>query len=330
MLLILAARNGATWAFKASLYLVFFPFVAVAVALFKGFDVVNLLRKAAFYVGSTLARGANWLLVVVAWVVVARAVEPWVVMVAAGYMVLSAIYITSTIFVWVTNPFGSMITFTDWLGPYAYKWARSFNSKFDDAIKSYRSPKGEDDKMAARKLISDAAGSTKWVLKICYFITKSKNFGMAGRILLFYIFAGRLLVTLAAVIVIFAGVYRGMDKVDPSQLSGPVLTAWDSLYFSVTTLFTFGVPAITPEGLGAQVAVVGQLVSGMIFLTVLALSFSTFSLDAADANGRRVFKLADDVRKILHKIITNRFDLGEHTPADLDRVIADGLENALR
>jgi hypothetical protein len=110
-----------------------------------------------------------------------------------------------------------------------------------------------------------------------------------GKIVLFYVFALRFLAALLALIVVFAGIYRGLHRLSPGSFSGDGMKSlWFSFYYSVVTFFTVGDGSVSPQGPASQVAVVAQVLFAVITLTVLAMSFSTLSVDLAQENGAAV------------------------------------------
>lgn len=330
LLLILSWAVGAKRSGLAALYVFFFPFVALWVAASKAFGTASVIALSIRTVGSFSISGANWILLIVACIAVDRTSSPWIVVVSTAFLAIGVVYVVLSNFYWVTTPFNSVLQFAHWAQRTAWGAASKTQNELVQLVakisgaRAAAREKLRDEIVTKAKAIADQA---KYALVVA---DRTKSI-TGGKIVLFYVFAARFLLALAAVILGFSGIYRGLDKLSPGSFTGHGINSlWYSFYYSVVTFFTVGDGTVSPASSLAQLAIVAEVVFAVLTLTVLALSFSTLSVDIANENASAVERVARAHYDACIQILRRRCGVKADGPVDAMEQLKNEFDKAMR
>ena len=329
-LLVAVSRIETKRAFLASAYIVFFPFTALFILLSNLVGTASLARALISTIGSLSLRGANWLLLLVACIVVDRSSSNFITGLCTLFLALSGLYIVSANFQWVTNPLSSTVNLADWVSKLATGALQKTDAELATLIANYNTAKSRSIKDTARAEILKKTAS---IIQNASSAKRVSGFTshVSGKVVLFYIFAIRFLLSMLGVIIVFGGIYRGIGRLFPDAFGGHGMTSlWFSFYYSVVTFFTVGDGSVVPAGTIAQAAVALQVLFGVVTLTVLALSFSTLSLDVAEENGKHVSRRAMEYIAASLSILDRRLGRKNEEPEDFGNLIKEHLDRYLR
>lgn len=333
-LIALLLVGGHIWGPKkaglAALYILFFPIVAIFIIGAKLFSALGMLSLVVRSVGSISVTGANWILIAVAAVAIDRTSASWLVVICTIYLGISALYIVLSNFYWVTTPFESVVRFAEWTHRLAAPAVESAQQELIELVSRYSSSKPEA-KAQVRNEILKKADTIHGQAKYALIVAQKAATISGGKIVLFYIFAFRFLAALLALIVVFAGIYRGIHRLFPEAFSGGGMKSlWFSFYYSVVTFFTVGDGAVSPQGTVSQIAVVAQVMLAVVTLTILALSFSTLSVDLAQENGTAVERVARLHFEYCMGLMRRRLGVTKETPADAITDLKSNFDKHIR
>lgn len=299
----------------AALYVLFFPGIACFVLLAQFFNLVSFAKLIFGTLGRFLLRGANWVLLLAACVAVNKAAQRWLVIGILAYLVVGALYIVVTNFIWVTNPLRTLTTVADWASRFWLGALAKDEEKLATLISEYDAAAGAA-RQARRGEILKLVENITTVMNGSHTVAE-KTRHATGRVVLFYLFAARFLGALFLIVLVFGGIFRGIGKLMPAAFSGTAMsTFWDGFYYSVVTFFTVGDGSITPRLFLAQAAVVCEVIFAVMTLTILLLSFSTVSVDVAQENGRYIEGKAREHLARAHAILGAHWQLGKDTPKE--------------
>ncbi len=279
-------------------YVLFLPFgIPIWVAL-KVWDAGATINAVMRMLGSVSFLGANWLVLVAACMVLNRAENKPVLWGCVVILGLIASYSALASFVWASSVFSSVRDMFEWIGRVATTASREKIEKLTKQKAAYAAaPKHKKAAIGqeAVSAFSDHLKNMNNAEKARSFISKLSG----SKVVLFYAFAARFLLVVAATVTAYAGVYRGIAKIEPGAFSGGAFSSfWHAFYYSVVTFFTVGDGAIAPVSQLAQLAIVGQIVTALLVVTVLVLSFSTVSTEVSAENINQIVRFFDDYLQI--------------------------------
>ncbi len=314
-LLVAATFTSRKRALLAGLYVLFFPFVAFGVAFANVFNVLSFARLLFGTIGRFLLRGANGLLLLVACVAVNKPVPNGVLVGILVYLLLGALYIVITNFMWVTNPLGTLTTVADWASRLAFGSVKTEAEKLSAVMRQYDAASGPQRQGSRDEVLKLVDNMTSLMTNATSLADKTQH--VSGRVVLFYLFTGRFLSALFLIVLVFGGIFRGIGKLLPGAFAGTNMASfWDAFYYSVVTFFTVGDGSITPTLFIAQAAIVCEVVFAVMTLTVLLLSFSTVSVEVAQANGRYIETKAREYVERAKAVLQTHWVYGDESPKE--------------
>jgi hypothetical protein len=302
-------------ALLAALYVMFFPFVALGVAFAHFFNVLSFARLLFGTVGRFLLRGANGILLLVACVAINKPVPRWALVGIVLYLLLGALYIVITNFMWVTNPLATLTTFANWAARMAVKTVKTDGDRLATSLRQYDAETGSARQARRGEVLKVVENLTTQMNMANDLADKTQH--VSGRVVLFYLFAGRFLSALFLIVLVFGAIFRGIGKLYPGAFTGSTMaTFWDAFYYAVVTFFTVGDGSIAPRLFVAQAAIVCEVVFAVMTLTVLLLSFSTVSVEVAQANGRYIEQKTREYVERARAVLKTHWNYGDESPKE--------------
>jgi hypothetical protein len=280
------------WSAKALAYVVFAPVIIGGVLIAKLFGGFVLLARIVATLSSLRVAAGVVLFMLVACSVIAKATERWVLWTGFVTLGIGAVYLIASNFLWAANPLEMLFRLLGWLEARSHDSMNDFKKQFAPSVLAVS--KGGKEAESALTDLAKLFGKAKgWVWAANMVRTRLKQF--FAPLALFHLFALRFLLSLSLVLLAFGAFYLAIAKMNPTAFGGTGIKGFgDGVYFSVGTFFTASFGDVIPVSAFAKWTVVCQIAVALVMLTLLALSFSTLSLQRTTESSTALEKRATD------------------------------------
>lgn len=256
-----------------------------------------------------------------------KPVPDWALVGILVYLLLGALYIVLTNFMWVTNPLGTLTSVADWASGYAFGSVKTDAEKLSEALRKHDGAAEPQRQVRREEVLKIIENMTSLMTNAIGLADKTQH--VSGRVVLFYLFTGRFLSALFLIVLVFGGIFRGIGKLVPGAFVGTDMASfWDAFYYSVVTFFTVGDGSITPALFIAQAAIVCEVVFAVMTLTVLLLSFSTVSIEVAQVNGRYIEAKVREYVERERAVLREHWTYGDESPKEFYEKVKTRFDGA--